>query len=503
MLLLICILGLILRYINTTNNNVLFGYDQYEDLFHTRKIILGDPPLIGRPIYGDPNLHHGVLYFYYNLIPYVFSNANPFAVISWNNIFNVGASIAAFSISRLLFKDKLLALISAFLVAVSYEYIQFSGWISSTAPTLFSVPLYFLGLAAYYRQKSWGLPVAALGLGMSIQLEIFFVYLIPIFAIFFFLFKPAFPTIKTFLVSCLILLIFASTFILTELKLRFAGIISLLHFSETFDDGQIGYLDRVGLYLDKFVLTLANNLFPTHPEFGWILVVIIGVASVFFLLNPRMDKSEKKGLVFLIIFVLSPVLMLALGFHKQPWFLVGIPAGVALLTAFILSQLKYKLLTFLIVLAIGYSNITALIKNHGIGPPLFKAETSSLLSSQLSVVDYTYNESAGEPFSINSVTYPLYHNALWEYHYSWYGQRKFNYKPDWLGGEQPEMYRSLHRINKGGNHSFMIIDNTYRIPEGQKSKGKEWAKEQGKIVDEKIINGFTVLKVEISSTTIK
>jgi len=342
-----------------------------------------------------------------------------------------------------------------------------------------------------------------LGLGMSIQLEIFFVYLIPIFAIFFFLFKPAFPTIKTFLVSCLILLIFASTFILTELKLRFAGIISLLHFSETFDDGQIGYLDRVGLYLDKFVLTLANNLFPTHPEFGWILVVIIGVASVFFLLNPRMDKSEKKGLVFLIIFVLSPVLMLALGFHKQPWFLVGIPAGVALLTAFILSQLKYKLLTFLIVLAIGYSNITALIKNHGIGPPLFKAETSSLLSSQLSVVDYTYNESAGEPFSINSVTYPLYHNALWEYHYSWYGQRKFNYKPDWLGGEQPEMYRSLHRINKGGNHSFMIIDNTYRIPEGQKSKGKEWAKEQGKIVDEKIINGFTVLKVEISSTTIK
>ena len=49
----------------------------------------------------------------------------------------------------------------------------------------------------------------------------------------------------------------------------------------------------------------------------------------------------------------------------------------------------------------------------------------------------------------------------------------------------------------------MIIDNTYRIPEGQKSKGKEWAKEQGKIVDEKIINGFTVLKVEISSTTIK
>lgn len=493
---LILAFGLVLRIANTKGFNTLFDYDQYEDLFHTRKILLGDPPIIGRAVYGNPNLHHGVFYFYYNLIPYLLFKASPVAIIAWNNIFNICAGAIIFILAKLISKNNLSALISAFIVSVSYEYIQFSGWISSAAPGLFSVPLYFLGLWAYYRGKKWGLPATAFGLGMSIQLDLLFIYLVPIFVVFFLLFRPKLPSVKTLLVSGSILLAFASTFILTEIKLGFTGINTLTHFSQTFDDSKISYLDRIKMFVDKLEFAFANSLFPTYPKYSVVLSFVILFAAVFFLISSRVEKSEKKGLAFILLFLFSPAVMLIFGFHKQPWFLIGLPPAIALLFGFILSKIKYRLLVFLIIGAVSLSNINAIRKNYGQGPPLFKAETSSLLSSQLSVVDYTYQMSNGEPFSINSVTYPLYHNALWEYHYHWYGDSKFGYKPDWLGGEQLPMYRYLTRINKGKNLIYVIIDNTQRIPSGQKNKGKEWAVVQGDVVEEKQIGGFTVLKVE-------
>ena len=42
----------------------------------------------------------------------------------------------------------------------------------------------------------------------------------------------------------------------------------------------------------------------------------------------------------------------------------------------------------------------------------------------------------------------------------------------------------------------MIIDNTNRIPKGQKDNGRTWALEQGNIESEKQIGGFIVLKIE-------
>ena len=55
---LIFFVGFVLRYLSISENKIIFDYDQYEDLYHTKKIIDGDLTIIGRPIYGNPNFHH-------------------------------------------------------------------------------------------------------------------------------------------------------------------------------------------------------------------------------------------------------------------------------------------------------------------------------------------------------------------------------------------------------------------------------------------------------------
>ncbi|MBI2334480.1 hypothetical protein HYU96_01635 [Candidatus Daviesbacteria bacterium] len=67
---LIFLLGITLRLVNIQDNNIVFDFDQIEDQFYTYKLAVDrDPLIIGRAVYGDARLHHGVFYYYYNLIP--------------------------------------------------------------------------------------------------------------------------------------------------------------------------------------------------------------------------------------------------------------------------------------------------------------------------------------------------------------------------------------------------------------------------------------------------
>ena len=46
-----------------------------------------------------------------------------------------------------------------------------------------------------------------------------------------------------------------------------------------------------------------------------------------------------------------------------------------------------------------------------------------LLSKQIATIDYTYKLANGKPFSINSLTSPLWINIVWTYLYKWYGEK--------------------------------------------------------------------------------
>lgn len=499
----ILIFGLTLRYINIQGANLVFDFDQIEDQFYTYTIAVDhNLAIIGRAIYGDPRIHHGVFYYYYNFIPFLISSGNFFVSAYWNIFFNTTTLFILFILAKSMFGKVLPALISAFIVACSFEFIKFSNWLTIDTVAIFIVPLFYLGLWLYNQNKKWGLVLSSASLGLALQTDLSFLYLIPVFLIFWAVFRPKIPGLKLSLLSMLTFTATVSTLILTEIKLNFSGVKTLLNFSQTFEAATVPFADRLPLFLQAFWKNFANNLLPQRPEFGiYIGIAIIGT-TIYFLLSPKTSRLEKRGIYFLLLYLFSPVVTLILGYHDKPWFLIGLPPAIALISGYTISKLKILFLILPIVFLIGLSNTKFIVDRPEPAYRLFNSiyDSTSYLAYQLQVVDYTYEQSGGKSFAINAVTFPLYNNGMWAYLYNFYADKKYGYKPSWLGGDQLHPYDLLPKAKGQEKYFYLLISETGRIPEIYKNLGKKWAEENGKLIEEKTFSGFTVQKREYFQT---
>ncbi len=498
-LILTCILlfGLFLRFENIKGANIVFDYDQTEDLFYTYKIAVDlDFPIIGRAIYGDPRLHHGVFYYYYNTFPFLISGGNLFTSAYWNSLFNVATLFILFFLSRAMFKSIRPGILTAIIVASSFEFIKFSNWLTIDTVTIFTVPLFYLGLWLLFQKKGWGLMLSATSLGLSIQADLTFLYLIPVFIIYLLIFKPGFPNLKLFLYSLMAFIATTATLILTEIKLNFIGVKTLLNFSNTFSDTKLPIMQRLQLFWQDFGINFSRNLLPDRPELGIYLAAIVTLGALYFLLKPDTAKQERFAIYFLLLYLFSPAITLLLGYHQKPWFLIGLPPAIALISGYVISKLKYLPLILLVILVIIFTNTNVVLNRPQKAYQLFDSiyDSTSYLDYQLEVIDYTYKNSGGKPFDINAVTYPLYYNGMWAYLYNWYGRSKFGYVPGWLGGDQLHPYDLLPKAKQESEIFYVLISETSRIPEVFKNQGKSWGDDKGRLIEEKNFPGFTVRK---------
>lgn len=495
LLFILLIFGLWLRYENNKGNNAVFDYDQNEDMFYTYKLAVDHQPvIIGRAVYGDPRLHQGVFFYYYNLIPFLISKGSFLASIYWNIFFNTATLVIVFALGKSVFRKTLPAILSALLVAASSEFIRFSNWITIDTVAIFLIPLFYLGLWEYYQKKKWGLVLSAAALGLSIQTDLSLVYLIPVLVIYWAIFRPKVPGLKLAFLSFLTLLVTTCTMTLTEFKLNFIGIKTMLNFSSTFTDTQLPFSDRLQLFFRDFGINFANNLFPGRKDLGIYIAGAIVLTAIYFLSRKKTLKAEKYGIYFLLLYLFSPIVTLLFGYHQKPWFLIGLPPAIALITGYAISKLKYFFF-IPVILVIIFGNISFIQsrpqKAYGQFDLIY--DSTSYLNYQLAVIDYTYQSSGRAPFAVNAVTYPLYYNGMWAYLYSWYGKVHYGYLPGWLGGDQLHPYDLLPKA-KGEKYFYILISETIRIPEVFKNKGRAWGAEHGKLIEEKQFPGFTVQK---------
>lgn len=497
-ILLILIFGIWLRLKNIEGYNLIFDYDQYEDQFYTYTIAVDkNPAIIGRAIYGDPRLHHGVFYYYFNLAPFLLSGGNPVISAYWNIFFNAAVAVILFIFSKNIFKKNLPAFITAIIASVSFEFIKFSSWLTIDTVAIFLVPMFFLGLWAYCENKKWGLILSAITLGLSIQTDLSFLYLTAILIIYWLIFRPKNPGLKLFFLSTVSFLAAISTLILTEIKLNFAGIRALLNFSTLFESAfRLSYAERFDLFFEDFLTNFTNNLLPQKPELGIFLAGGIILIILYHIFSKQTSKPEKQGLYFLLLFLFAPVVTLLIGYHNQPWFLIGLPPAIALVSGYIISKLKIYLIIPIVFLILG-SNANLILQRPLEAYKYFGDiyDSTSYLKYQLQVVDYTYQQARDKPFSINAVSYPLYYNGMWAYLYNWYGKNKYGYLPGWLGGDQLHPYDLLPKT-ADREIFYMIISETSRIPDLYKDKGRIWAMERGELIEKKKFGGFSVLKMK-------
>lgn len=498
-LLVIGVFGLVLRLVFLPQGGLTFGYDQARDAYSSLEVANWDLKIQG-PSASTPGLFHGVLYYYLLAPVYGIFDGSPYAAATWIAIINILTIVPIYFLGKLLFNSKV-GVLAAFLFAVSFDAVQYALWMSNPTPAVFSGALFYLGLGMYIfdRKKLLGIFFSSIGLGLSTQFEIFLGYLFAPLIIALAVFKVS-PTIKEIVLYLGIYTVTVSTMILSYFKFGFTFISG---FASLFGGGgdPFGnwreFFPTLGLYLNRFVEYFYRGLLPFNVGFAGVIAFVIILMLISW---ARKKENFSKQLTFLLIMLFAHGLLIPFGGNSTPFINAGLQAVVMILVSFFIINnfAKNKVWISLLSVLIVVSCLNAIVKYNPYGQTVFAVQRGMSLKNELDVVDYTYQSSQGESFSINTVTSPLWINTVWSYLYQWYGNKTYNNVPSFRGRDQSGYLSYLARTDFEVKHYFLIIEPLNGIPPRFAQETIEYEDTYSKIVEEKNFGGIIVQKRELT-----
>lgn len=495
----IFVIGLILRLIYF--KDITFTWDQARDAFQSINIWQGDPiKIIGPSTAELPGLHHGSLYWYLISPFYFFSNGNVFIVRIFLILLSLVNIFIIYYFSKLLFKNERIALLSSFFYTVSFEASQYGRWLSNPSPALLTIPLTFLGLWLIINNKNWGVAVTLISWALSVHFQFFLVYqiifILPILLWFYknknFKFNK--ENLIGFIGSFLVLL----PFIIAEIKFKFQGLKSFKQLSDSkdllrsFSEVFLKFTDRI---VYTFQLNLFNNLFISG------LLTILITALTIYHINKK--REFKKELFFLSLWLFSPIIIFIFDKAYAYFITIGILIPAIILTSYFievcLNKLQYKkIILTCVVIIIFLGQFMLIINQNKTGESLFSVQKKMILSDELKVIDWLYQESNGKIFVINTVTNPLFINTTWAYLFNWYAKQKYGYMPIWAGYPQDGQFGSdtkfTENTNIKGRPFYLIIEPPPGIPDYYLSGIPRFENTRSKLIEKKKIGGFEIEK---------
>lgn len=465
----IAIFALLLRFLYFPQN-IYFGFDQARDLYATAEIVKGHPKLVGPPTTFE-GLNHGVLYYYLYAPFYLLGGGDPAYIAAMLRVLNAAGVFLLFLLSTILF-NKYVGLISAFLFAISFEQTQFALYFNHPSFAVISILIMFLGLSMpIFGKKNYGLVIALLGFGLSIQFEFLLTYLIVPFIVILFFFRKSLPSfkIKWLLFGLGIFVLSVSTFILAEIKFSFRSIPAIIQL--LFGSQEKSMLSIIQMYLFEMGQVIKFNLI-SDTQFK-IIVGILLIISLLILIRSKVIKQ----ITFLSIWFFSAVIIYFISgggdisaeviqYHPN----VGISLSLIIFTAYLLYIIGKNniLISLIIMVLISFSNFSLIQKNNKYGSiPEINAQSFMLLSDEKSVLDYLYQESRNDQFAVKAITMPFYVNTTWSYLFEWYGKKRYGYLPIWNGKNALGFAGNLkveEAQDKAPPVRFLIIEPVRGIP---------------------------------------
>ncbi|MBI2334411.1 hypothetical protein HYU96_01285 [Candidatus Daviesbacteria bacterium] len=447
------LLALALRILFIFQGALSFHYDMARDAYAAKQIWQGDLKIQGPPT-STPGLYHGPLYYYLLAPFYGWGGGDPRVPAFFLAFLNSLTVIPIMLLAKDLFKSTKLALLGGFLFAISFESFQYGPWLSNPSPAYLTVALFFVFLRSWQKGKISGLYLATVAALVSAQFQFFLIYLLFLIPVFGYLFK-----IKTYFkqkfIAIFITLFGLSPFFIAALKFHtFQNITG--GFLSIATAGQIDFRSQFSElalnYLDKFSEIFIYNFFPTNVFLGGLLAL----ASLIFL--------KKQKIILFFLFFNLPIFIF--GGHSNTYANLGLVVG-AILAVLNLTATIPKSTKILLIFLIISSNLFAIFKNGPLGQIILVIPNDMVLKSELKLIDETYQKAAGQPFSINTLTLPLWTNTTWNYLYSWYGQKKYGYAPKFLGHNQVGLpgANDLEKIDQPLEKTFFIIEPHVGIPD--------------------------------------
>ncbi len=478
------VLGYVLRVMFLPQGALTFGYDQARDAFTTQEIIGGDLKILGPPA-STPGLYHGVFYYYFLILPYLIS-WNPVVAALWTAFFNTLTIFIVYYLAFFFTKRRSAALVSSFLFAISFEAIQYSIWLSNPTLGVWTVPLIYLGLWVWIKyRRRWAPFVTAIGLGLSIQSEVFLLYhIVPV--LLWLWVSRRNISMRQGVQFAFILLLTLSTMILAEVKFGFrgiSGVLTLLAREESIR-GAKSLGDFLLLFFNQIGRVFALSTYPGNIGYGSVFVLILLVVALY-----EWDKKKISWQPFLASWLLSHITVVSMGGTSTPFLLVGIGPAVSILVGIYISKWwvegRKSVATFLLIFLI-YGNISMIFRENRSGQTIFSIQKDMLLKNELPTIDYTYAEAHGKPFSINTLTSPLWINTTWSYLYNHYGVDKYGYLPEWHGRDQiGRLGNNLENTSEETLVYFLILEPLQGIPPTYYNETLQSENAASKLVEEK------------------
>lgn len=448
----IFMISVLLRWLYLPQNAISFAYDQARDAFVVQEIINGDFKILGPSVSGVPGLFHGVLYYYVVLLPYLIGQGNPVYVAYFMSFVSSLVVLLVFYLSYLLTKKYTPSIIASLLFAFSYEASQYANLLTNASMGVWFVPLIYIAILL-------GSPILlGLSFGLAVQSEIALLYhLVPIIVLTYqkYNIKKYFLFLFTFLISI-------SSLLISEFKFGFSGTRGLLYLltggdgisnTKTLSDYFITSVNQLGL-------TFAYSIFPMNIVFGG----LVGFILVYLLI-----KNKEYWSKLLIVYIFAFAFALPFGGWNMKHLLVGLSPAVSVTLGIVIwKHVPKKLVLWLVCLTVILgANLFMILKENKNGQTIFPLQEDLVLSKELKVIDYTYQKSQGKPFSISTLTSPLFVNTLWSYLYNWYGIDRYGYLPSFVGRDQiGQLGNNLSTIQPSNNSSHYYIEEpTYGIPE--------------------------------------
>lgn len=456
----IFLVGLFLRGFNLWDN-VIFSYDQARDAQRIYDIFaFKDLKLVG-PETDIPGVFNGPIFYYLVAPIYYLFHFNPNFAALFFVLLNLLGVFLLYELSLILFKNKKIALLSALLWTLSFEQANFAKYISNASPLSVTIILFFLGLALYlFRRKNTGLTISVIALAAAIHFDIYLVYLLLIYPVFYFIYFPK-VTLKNLLVNCGIFLLLLTPFLIAEIKWGFTAVAGFTNYFNK-QTGLVGIVDSITLYSQKIAEYVYYSFFSFNIFFAFALFIILCIIVY------KQSKDRNKT-IFLFVWMFStfPLFAFRSGVINVPVINTSIAGAITLLFAKgvfeIISGKRYKLLGLGILLILIISNLKLFVGDNFNNVKVLSLRPM-LLSYEKQVIDYTYSSSNKSDFSVCAITEPLFVNTLWSYLYKFYGQVKYGKLPYWSGSKQ---YLNTNHFPYDKNHvsiRYIILENQGGIP---------------------------------------
>lgn len=487
--------GLVLR-LYQSENGIIFGYDQARDAFRAQSIIRDHNLKLLGPETDIPGAHHGVGYYYILALAYGI-NGDPINAISFMAIIHALGVILIYAAGYLFFKSKRTAIIASIIFIFSYEMIQYARWLSNPSLAIFPVIMTYLGLWLWIKGNSRGLILSLISIALCLHFQLFLAYMFLLPVAVYIIYRPKlnYKHLVTGLLSAAIIDI---TFLIAEFKFNFQ---TFKAFQIYFSGQSQNYKDVSGfilLFINRFISVVFHTLAPYNS----VIAFIIGICFVIMMYKYRKSANDRMlsigGFLFFWLISTFPVFIFSTGALNSEFGMLTASTALIFISAFLLEILSrsksWKNWVYVLIFLFLAINIRFTLVHAQDGSYIFSVQGPMTYGREKEILDYTYHEAAGKPFSICTITNPLFVNTTWAYMYQTYGQNHYGYLPYWSGADQNGQLGNLPVDTVKPKLRYLIMEPSNGIPTHVQAVYFRLEDYVSNVLEEKKFGEFTVQK---------